>query len=165
MYMPIDIHFCSSKRHVTLWIWSQTSNEICQTHTLPIPDALKTWHGTGMLFRAVLPHGGHLANQYIYFYLIIYLFTYLYKLSQHPPPLSLQSKRSILIHNNWHVLGRARMAVGSCMGVCGKGSGPSEMATRAPDCGRAEIPHRSISGANVRPPPPFGLPKLRGGPC
>ena len=39
--MSIDIHFCFWKRHVTLWIWSWTSNEICQTYTLIISAAKK----------------------------------------------------------------------------------------------------------------------------
>ena len=32
--MSIDILFCFQKHHVTLWIWSWTSNEIYQTYTL-----------------------------------------------------------------------------------------------------------------------------------
>ena len=32
--ISIDIHLCFEKHHVTLWIWSWMSNEICQTHTL-----------------------------------------------------------------------------------------------------------------------------------
>ena len=40
--MSIDTHFCFWKHHVTLWISSWTSNEICQTYSL-VPCSLDTW--------------------------------------------------------------------------------------------------------------------------
>ena len=53
--MPIDIHFCFWKRHVTLWIWSWTLNKICQTYTPLLMIGNKSIYPMNMGWERMLP--------------------------------------------------------------------------------------------------------------